>query len=197
MLVSQLDTENYFVCQCEDFGGPMPHGCVAAAPPPLPWVKAWPRYDHSIEDFVMDEDHRERRTEEGFRKELVQAATDYGLPAEGDTWQSPPRKMTTRGSLPVGAVTERPEKELDVAKGEKRNEIIAAHGSVLGYLIVDTPNASSVETALAVDDMRADDPDGLDYVRGLADTRRAELLAEVQAAQSVSEVEAVAVSYPV
>lgn len=43
MLVSQLDAENYFVARCDDYGGPMPHGCVAADPPPLPWEKIWPR----------------------------------------------------------------------------------------------------------------------------------------------------------
>lgn len=111
MLVSQLDAENYFVARCDDYGGPMPHGCVAADPPPLPWEKIWPRWTGKA--FEMAPDHRERRVEEGFDPALVQAATEYWLPAphpEGDTWQSPARKMTERGPLPEGAVTERPAK---------------------------------------------------------------------------------------
>ena len=121
MLVSQLDAENYFVCQCDDYGGPMPHGCIAADLPPLPWEKVWARW--SGKAFEMVPDHRERRVEEGFAPELVQAATDYWLPSEGDTHQSSARKMTERGPLPEGAVTERPVKTAEEEAKEQEAQL--------------------------------------------------------------------------
>lgn len=111
MIVHQHDIENYYVCPCEDHGGPMPHNCVSPAPPARPWAKVWAKW--TGKKWQMVEDHRERRTDGGFANEDLQAPTDYWLPApapEADTYQSPARHMTAIGPLPAGAVLKCPEK---------------------------------------------------------------------------------------
>ena len=52
------------------------------------------------------EDHRQHMDSKGTKI----GGTPYWQPAEGDDWQSPPRYTEELGSLPEGAVTERPEK---------------------------------------------------------------------------------------
>lgn len=123
MLVSQLDPDGYFVCRCDDYGGPTPHGCVASSPPALPWEHVWPQW--TGKKWILTPDHRERRVEEGFAPELVQGATEYWLPSEGDTWQSPARKMTERGPLPKGAVTEQPAKTPEEEAKEQESRLQA------------------------------------------------------------------------
>lgn len=120
MIVHQHDIENYYVCPCEDHGGPMPHNCVSPAPPARPWAKVWGKW--TGKKWQMVEDHRERRTDGGFANEDLQAPTDYWLPApapEADTYQSPARHMTAIGPLPAGAVLECPEKPQSAVDAER------------------------------------------------------------------------------
>lgn len=121
MIVHQHDTENYYVCPCDDHGGPMPHNCVKLAPPARPWVKSW--YQWTGKKWQKVEDHRERRTDGGFLPEDVQGPTDYWLPSAGDTYQSSPRHMTAIGPLPAGAVLERPEKPASIVAEEQERAL--------------------------------------------------------------------------
>lgn len=196
MLVSQLDNHNYFVCLCDDYGGAMPHGCIAAAPPPFPWDKQWAQWNGK--KFVMLPDHRQRRVEEGFAPELVQDATEYWLPPPHgeDTHQSPARTMTERGPLPEGAQLKRPEKSLSVAQDEKRQKINTAHEAALAGSVAlsdPTPSTVAVESAL----LAVQDAEGLEYMRSVLDDRRAELLGMVNAASTLADVETIPVGYPV
>ena len=90
-IVYQHDHKGYYVGQCEDYNGPLPHNCVTAAPPVLPWDHAWPRWSGAAWELI--EDHRARRATEGFALDLTQEPTEYWLPFEGDDWQSPAREM--------------------------------------------------------------------------------------------------------
>ena len=55
----------------------------------------------------------------------------------------------------------------------------------------------SAEIALAVVDFKADDAEGLEYVRGLLAARRDELERDARAAQTREALERVRVEYPV
>ncbi|AAS94705.1 tail assembly protein [Nitratidesulfovibrio vulgaris] len=82
------------------------------------------------------------------------------------------------------------------AKAAKRAEIAAGHDAALAGVVAisdPTPTVVAVEAAL----LATTDPTGLDYARQKLATRRAELEAMVEAAQTVESVMAVAVSYPV
>lgn len=107
------------------------------------------------------------------------------------------RVITQWGPLPKGWSEVKPEKSLSEVQASKRQEIQAAYVSALAFLIMDASDASPLEAALAVEDMRTDDPDGLAHARALVDARRAELLALVNEAASVSAVEAIPVTYPI
>lgn len=199
MHVSQLNSEGYF----KNFTSPnsrgrLPHGCVDKLPPAYPWAKTWPKFNDKKNAFDMIPDHRQRRVEEGFAPEQVQEATEYWLPPPhgDDTHQSPARTMAKRGPLPEGAVICRPEKSLAAAQDEKRREVAAAHEAALAGSVAlsdPTPSTVAVESAL----LAVQDAAGLEYISGVLNTRRAELLAAVDAAGSAAEVEAIAVGYPV
>lgn len=123
-IVYQHDNKGFYAGQCDDYNGPLPHNCVSAAPPALPWDHLWPRWDGKAWELI--EDHRARRVEDGFAPEQAQAATNYWLPAAGDDWQSPAREMKEIGPLPQGAVTRQPEQPaptLEEAKVAKLAEI--------------------------------------------------------------------------
>jgi len=82
------------------------------------------------------------------------------------------------------------------AKAAKRAEITAGHDAALAGVVAisdPTPTVVAVEAAL----LATTDPTGLDYARQKLATRRAELEAMVEAAQTVEAVTAIVVSYPV
>lgn len=208
----QYTADGYFAGEAEDYGL-LPNNATYTVPPAGPWERVWPRCVDDVWEMV--EDHRER-AEPYFALEYTQDATPYWMPADGDDWQSQPRTMRDPGPLPEGHRLTRPQKPLAMAKVAKAQEITSAHGAVLSYLLAESPSPTPVEAALAVEDMRSDDPDGLSYVRGLADSRRTDLLAQVEAvsvapvddpadtdaqeaaiAAAVAEVEAIVVAYPV
>ncbi len=82
------------------------------------------------------------------------------------------------------------------AKTTKRAEIAARHDAALAGVVAisdPTPTVVAVEAAL----LATTDPTGLDYARQKLATRRAELEAQVEAAQTVEAVTTIVVSYPV
>ena len=142
--------------------------------------------------WALHEDHRQKRDAGGVF--IEGSGTAYWLPS--DSWQSPARSMTTLGALPTGAQTTRPAKPLDVLKQDKLTAIATAYNSVLAYIL--SPESSGeIAAALAVADFSADDPEGLAFIRAQLKTRRAELEAAVNAAATVSEVNAVSVGFAV
>ncbi len=85
---------------------------------------------------------------------------------------------------------------LSSAKATKRAEITAGHDAALAGVVAisdPTPTVVAVEAAL----LATTDSTGLAYARQKLATRRAELEAMVEAAQTVEAVMAIAVSYPV
>lgn len=82
------------------------------------------------------------------------------------------------------------------AKAAKRAEIAAGHDAALAGVVAisdPTPTVVAVEAAL----LATTDSTGLAYARQKLATRRAELEAMVEAAQTVEAVMAIAVNYPV
>ena len=140
------------------------------------------------------EDHRQHMDSKGTKI----GGTPYWQPAEGDDWQSPPRYTEELGSLPEGAVTERPKKPLSVLKAEKEREITAAcDAAIVASLTMPTASPSATEVAVAAVSLAGIDPDGPDTLLALHTARRDELLAAVAAADSTAALTDVAVSYAV
>ena len=140
------------------------------------------------------EDHRQHMDSKGTKT----GGTPYWLPAKGDDWQSPPRYTEALGPLPSGAVTVRPEKPLAVIKEEKKLDIRSACDvAIVASLTIPTASPSATEVSVAAASLAAVDPDGPDTLLVLHTTRRDELLAAVDAADSVEAVRAVDVSYDV
>jgi len=85
---------------------------------------------------------------------------------------------------------------LALERGDRINAIHAGHEAALAGVIAisnPTPTTVAVEAAL----LAATDLTGLEYARQKLATRRAELLAAVDAAVTAEALEAVVVSYPV
>ena len=140
------------------------------------------------------EDHRQHLDSKGTK----QGGTPYWLPSEGDDWQSQPRYTEDLGPLPDGAVTVRPEKTLSVVKEEKEREVRSAFdAAIIASLTMPAASPSVTEVSVAAASLAAVDPDGPDTILALHAARRDELLALVQAADSVAAVQAVVVSYDV
>ena len=140
------------------------------------------------------EDHRQHMDERG-RKE---GGTPYWLPE--DTWRSEPRYAEDLGPLPSGALLERPERPFSELRAEKVREIDSGYSTVFQALVVESSSVPSA-AVVAADTMSssADDPQGFGFVRAMLAARRAELLAEVEAASATEDREAlaaIAVSYP-
>lgn len=113
----------------DDYGsGVLPNNSTRTAPPVGPWGRRWPRWTGT--DWELVPDHRERSTPL-YPADLAQKATDYWVPAEGDDWQSQPRRMKDIGPLPDGAVTERPEKPTELALSEAREAKLADFDRVM------------------------------------------------------------------
>lgn len=87
---------------------------------------------------------------------------------------------------------------LEELRAAKLAEIAAGHDAALtATLTMPAAHPGGAEIALAALDFRADDAEGLDYVRGLLAERRKELERAARAAQTREELEAVRVEYPV
>ena len=162
-IVYQHDNKGRYLGQCDDYNGPLPHNCVTAGPPVLPWDHVWPRWNGQAWELI--EDHRARRVAEGFAPELAQEPTDYWLPSQGDGWRSPAREMKRVGPLPEGAVRERPKKplptteELFTALRAERDQRIAA----MDYLVLpDYPQTEEARARIGVYRQALRDLPGLD-----------------------------------
>ncbi len=107
-----------------------------------------------------------------------------------------PHTVRDLGPLPAGWSTTAPEVPLVRVKATKRAEITAGHDAALAGVVAisdPTPTVVAVEAAL----LATTDSTGLAYARQKLATRRAELEAMVEAAQTVEAVMAIAVNYPV
>lgn len=140
------------------------------------------------------EDHRQHLDSKGTKT----GGTPFWRPAEGDDWQSQPRYIEDLGPLPEGAITVRPEKPLSRLKEEKVHEIKAAcDAAIIASLTMPAASPSSTEVSVAAASLAAVDPDGPDTLLALHSARRDELLALVQAADSIAAVQAVEVAYAI
>lgn len=181
-----------FACEVED-GGLLPGNATYTKPKILSGF--WPRW--TGEAWEQIKDHRERKPPY-FAEEYTQEATEYWLPAEGDDWQSQARMMKEAGPLPDGHTLTRPEKPLSAAQTEKRVEIARGYDAALTAAItMPSDNPTPMTVAVETSALLAIDPDAVDSIRTVLDTRRVELLAEVDAARSVATVESIVVNYPV
>ena len=180
-----------------DYHTVQPGNSLRKAPPPYPWPKQWAQCVN--DDWVMVEDHRERKAPL-FDVALAQDATDYWLPEDTNT--SPARHMTKPGPLPDGALTERPAKTdaelLAEAKATKTAEIAAGYdAAVAASLTMPTANPTAQDVTIGAAAFAAEDAEGLAYVIQTHATRRDELMAAVDAATTPEAVQAIAVSYAV
>lgn len=183
--------DQYYISSDEDYGCP-PYNSTPDALPPRPWGAKWPQYVDN-EGWRLVEDHRERKAPQ-FAAEDVQPGTEYWLPE--DTHISPARRMHTPGPLPEDALTKRPEQPLAEIKAAKVATIIAGHEAALAGAVAlsdPTPSTVAVEAGL----LAASDPEGLEFVRNSLATRRGELLAAVEAAETAEAVQAITVDYAV
>lgn len=139
------------------------------------------------------EDHRQHLDSTGTK----QGGTPFWLAGEDD-WQSPPRYTEDLGPLPAGATTTRPEKPLSVVREEKEHEIRSAcDAAIIASLTMPAASPSVTEVSVAAASLAAVDPDGPDTILALHAARRDELLALIQAADSVAAVQEVEVSYAI
>ena len=89
--VYQFYASGEYAGESDDYGsGVLPNNSTRTAPPVGPWGRQWPRWTGT--DWELVPDHRERSTPL-YPADLAQKATDYWVPAEGDDWQSHPRRM--------------------------------------------------------------------------------------------------------
>lgn len=145
-------------------------------------------------EWELVEDHRQHLDSMGTK----QGGTPFWLPSEGDDWRSQPRYTEDLGPLPDGAVTVRPEKPLSVVKEEKEREVRSAcDAAIIASLTMPAASPSVTEVSVAAASLAAVDPDGPDTILALHAARRDELLALIQAADSVAAVQAVEVTYAV
>lgn len=143
--------------------------------------------------WELVEDHRQHLDSTGTK----QGGTPFWLAGEDD-WQSPPRYTEDLGPLPDGAVTVRPEKPLSVVKEEKEREVRSAcDAAIIASLTMPAASPSVTEVSVAAASLAAVDPDGPDTILALHAARRDELLALIQAADSVAAVQEVEVSYAI
>ncbi len=169
----QYDASGYFAGEVEDYGL-LPNNAISTAPQDREgFIPRW-----TGEAWEQVEDHKGR---EGYVDGKPHTVKEYGpLP---DGWSDTP-----------------PEPTLDEAVAAKCAEIHAGYDAALAASLTmpasKTP-PSAVEIALALDDFKADDPEGWAFIRATHTARRDELLAQVEAAGSAAEVQGITVSYAV
>ena len=176
-------------------GKPLTQSAYATATPPPASIAEGHVARWTGTAWETVEDHRQHMDSKGTKT----GGTPYWLPAEGDDHTSPPRYMETPGPLPAGAVTERPARPfselLADAKSAKHTEIQTGYDAALAASLTmpaAAPTAQDVSIGAAL--LAVDDAEGLAYVQALHAARRDELLAAVEAAETV---EAVVVDYDV
>ena len=175
-------------------GKPLAQSAYATATPPPDVISEGKVARWTGTQWELVEDHRQHLDSTGPK----QGGTPFWLPAEGDDWQSPPRYTEALGPLPSGAVTVRPEKPLAVIKEEKKHDIRSAcDAAIIASLTMPAASPSATEVSVAAASLAAVDPDGPDTLLALHVARRDELLAAVNAAETVEAVQAVVVDYDV
>ncbi|KAF5089791.1 hypothetical protein DSECCO2_25670 [anaerobic digester metagenome] len=93
-----------------------------------------------------------------------------------------------------------PAPPLSEVQAAKRAEINAGFDAALTASLTmpsRTDPPSAVELALAIEDFKSDDPTGLGDLRAIHEARRTALLAAVDAATTIAEVQAISVTYAV
>ena len=185
-----------YVSTADDFGY-SPANSVTAPLPPRPWPRLWPRW--TGESWELVPDHRERKAP-AFRPEDAQEATEFWLP--GDTYDTPARQIFSPGALPEGAILTRPEKSAEQAladaKEAKATEIEAGYQAAITAIMTmpqEAPTPRDVAVGAVL--LAAEDAEGFAWIIEQFTDTRAALLAEVDAAATVEEVEAIVVSYAV
>lgn len=179
-------------------GKPLTQSAYATATPPPETIPEGHVARWTGTAWETVEDHRQHLDSKGTKT----GGTPFWLPAEGDDWQSQPRYMEMPGPLPAGAITERPDKPfselLADAKSAKRTEIQTAYDAALAASLTmpaTSPTAQDVSIGAAL--FAVEDAEGLAYVQALHAARRDELLAAVEAAETVEAVQSIEVSYAV
>ena len=179
-------------------GKPLTQSAYATATPPPASIAEGHVARWTGTAWETVEDHRQHMNSKGTKT----GGTPYWLPAEGDDHTSPPRYMETPGPLPAGAVTERPARSFSElradAKSAKHTEIQTGYDAALAASLTmpaAAPTAQDVAVGAAL--FAVDDAEGLVFVQFRHAARRDELLAAVDAADSVEAVRAVDVSYDV
>ena len=167
MKVYQYYASGRYAGEGDTHGGPLPNNSTCKPAPDRPWKYQWPRWTGT--DWELVSDHRERSAAL-YPPELVQKATDYWLPAEGDDWQSHPRRMKDIGPLPEGAVTVRPEKPAELALADAQEaktaefdramtaidaELIRPTSDLVAVMVTSQVMAADADgaTALSADDL--------------------------------------------
>lgn len=98
----------------------------------------------------------------------------------------------------VGLEQEQERPSFEVVQAAKRAEINAGFDAALtASLTMPSVNPSAVELTVAIGLFNAEDPIGLVDLCAIHEARRASLLAAVDAATTVAEVQAITVSYAV
>ncbi|WP_297669008.1 hypothetical protein [uncultured Desulfovibrio sp.] len=145
--------------------------------------------------WVQVEDHRERKAGQGDAAQAgAQPATDYWLP--GDTYDTPARHMHAPGPLPAGALLERPEKPVSLARTEKQQAIHSAYEAALaGAVALADPSPATVAVEAGL--LAASDAEGLEWLRDSLAARRDALLDLVATAETAAAVEAVDITFNV
>lgn len=175
----QHDAEGYYIGKSDDYGsGTQPNNTASMDDWPEIIPGFIPRKKADGPGWDQVEDHKDK---EGYVDGQPFTVKDYGpLP---DGWSDTP-----------------PEPTLDEAVAAKCAEIHAGYDAALAASLTMPASKtlpSAVEIALALDDFKAEDPEGWAFIRATHTARRDELLAQVEAAGSAAEVQGITVSYAV
>lgn len=119
--------------------------------------------------------------------------TYYSPSGNPEVWEQQPQGYYTtyeewKTTLPPPMLAE--------VQADKLTEIAAAYDSVLAYVIA-PEGTDNLAAALAVADFTAEDPEGLAFIRAKLAAHKKELEEAVNAAGSVGNVQAIAVSFDV
>lgn len=185
-----------YVSSADDYGY-TPANATRVDLPPRPWGRQWPRWSGDAWELV--EDHRERKAPQ-FAPTDEQAPTEYWLP--GDTHETPARQMFAPGPLPPDALLTRPEKPVELLLSEARTAKIAEieagyQAAVAATLTMPQASPTAQDVAVGAALLAADDAEGLEYVIEQHAATRADLLAQVAAAETPEAVAAIQVRYAV
>ena len=169
----QYTADGYYAEEVEDYGL-LPNNATHAAPAHKDgYIPRW-----TGKKWEQVEDHRGK---EGYVGGTPYTIKEYGPLPEG--WSDTPPPPT-----------------LDEARAAKIAEINRGFDAALAASLTMpsiSASPSAVEIALALDDFKAEDAEGWQFVRSTHTARRDELLTEVAAAKTADAVRGIAVSYAV